>query len=139
MVNRTEDSLLGQFFKAQCDSPTRGDWVSLVKQDIKDLELDMTLDQIKACSKETFKDIVKKHVTTAAFKYLISLQKTHSKANMMQYRELNFQQYLDSEYHYMTNREKVFAFTARSHMLNLKCNFKLGKVDLKFHLGCFCS
>merc|ERR1711884_595932 len=26
--------------------------------------------------------------------------------------------------------------TARSQMLNLKCNFKLGKVDLKCSLGC---
>ena len=136
LLNQDEDSLLGEFFKAQCDSPTRGDWVSVVKQDIEDLELDMTFDQIKACSKEAFKDIVKKHVTTAAFKYLISIQKTHSKATMMEYRELNLQQYLDSECNHMTNREKIFAFTARSHMLNLKCNFKIGKVDLKCSLGC---
>ena len=36
----------------------------------------------------------------------------------------------------MTNKEKVFAFTARSHMLNVKCNFKYGKDDLKCRLGC---
>ena len=108
----------------------------MVKQDIEDLELDMKFDQIKLCSKEVFKDIVKKHVKAAAFKYLISLQKTHSKATMMQYGELNLQQYLDSDCNPMTNKEKIFAFTARSHMLNVKCNFKLGKEDLKCSLGC---
>ena len=36
----------------------------------------------------------------------------------------------------MTNKEKSFAFAARSHMLDIKCNFKLGKVDLKCSLGC---
>ena len=36
----------------------------------------------------------------------------------------------------MTNKEKIFAFTARSHMLDLKGNFKLGKVDLRCSLGC---
>ena len=53
------------------------------------------------------------------FKYLKSLQKTHTKAKMMQYSELNLQQYLDSDCNPMTNKEKLFAFTARSHMLDL--------------------
>ena len=96
----------------------------------------MTLEQIKNCSKEAFKDTVKKHVNATAFKYLINLQKTHTKAKEMQYGDLNLQQYLDSESNPMTNKEKIFAFTSRAHMLDLKCNFKLGKVDLKCSLGC---
>ena len=88
LLNQDEDSLLGEFFKAQCDSPTKGDWVSGVTQDIKDLELNMTFDQIKDCSKEAFKDTVKKHVNAAGLKYLLNLQKTHTKAKMMQYGEL---------------------------------------------------
>ena len=35
----------------------------------------------------------------------------------------------------MTNKEKSFAFAARSQMLDVKCNFKLGKPDLKCSLG----
>ena len=57
LLNQDEDSLLGEFFEAQCNSPTKGDWVSVLKRDIKDLELNMTLDQIKDCSKDAFKDI----------------------------------------------------------------------------------
>ena len=36
----------------------------------------------------------------------------------------------------MTNKEKSFAFTARAQMLEVKCNFKSGKSDLKCSLGC---
>ena len=36
----------------------------------------------------------------------------------------------------MTNNEKAFAFSARAQMLEVKCNFKLGKPDLKCSLGC---
>ena len=36
----------------------------------------------------------------------------------------------------MTNKEKSFAFAARSQMLDVKCNFKFGKLDLKCSLGC---
>ena len=86
--------------------------------------------------KEAFKDMVKKHVNAAGFKHLVNLQKTHTKAKKMQYGDLNLQQYLESEGNPMTNREKTFAFTARAHMLDLKCNFKFGKDDLKCSLGC---
>ena len=36
----------------------------------------------------------------------------------------------------MSNKEKSFAFTARAQMLEVKCNFKFEKSDLKCSLGC---
>ena len=136
LLNQDENSLLSEFFRAQCESPTTGDWVSSVKQDLVELDIDMTFDQIRSYSKDAFKIIVKKHVKAAAFKMLISLQQTHSKAQITKYSELDLQTYLGSEKNFMTNKEKAFAFTARSHMLNVKCNFKFGKADLKCRFGC---
>ena len=96
----------------------------------------MDFNQIKACSKEAFKDIVKKHVKIAAFKMLTSIQKTHSKSKSLSYHELTMQKYLSSEGNFMTNKEKIFAFTARAHMLGLKGNFKEGKNNVNCSLGC---
>ena len=136
LLNQDKKNMLSQFFRAQCDSPTRGDWVSSVQQDLKDLELDMDFDQIEACTKETFKEQVKKHIKVAAFKMLINIQKTHIKSRSMEYNELVMQKYLCSENNFMTNKEKRFAFTARAHMLKLKGNFKEGKTDIKCSFGC---
>ena len=36
----------------------------------------------------------------------------------------------------MTKKEKSFAFCARSQMLEVKNNFKVGKYDLNCSLGC---
>ena len=36
----------------------------------------------------------------------------------------------------MTKKEKIFAFTARANMLDVKGNFKLGKKDINCRLGC---
>ena len=36
----------------------------------------------------------------------------------------------------MTNKEKAFAFAARSHMLDLRGNFKYGKANINCSLGC---
>ena len=136
LLNQNEDSMLGQFFRAQCDSPTRGDWVSSVQQDMHDLELEMTFDQIKAYSQEAFKDIVRKHVRISALTMLTQIQQTHSKSKKMQYNDLKMQNYLSSENKVMTIKEKVFAFTARAHMLELKGNFKAGKTNINCSLGC---
>ena len=136
LLNQDKSSLLSQFFHAQCDSPTRGDWVSSVKQDLKDLELDMDFDQIEACTKDAFKEKVKKHIKVAAFRMLTKIQQSHSKSRSLGYNELAMQKYLCSDNNFMTNKEKIFAFTARAHMLNLKGNFKEGKKDINCSLGC---
>ena len=83
LLNLNEDSLLSQFFQAQCDSPTKGDWVSSVYQDLEDLGLKLNFDQIKTCSKEAFKDIVKKNIKIAAWKMLTNMQiKDTAKQNL---------------------------------------------------------
>ena len=46
------------------------------------------------------------------------------------------QRYLSSEESLMTNKEKIFALTARAYMLELKGNFKTGKKDKNYSIGC---
>ena len=116
-------------YPAQCDKPVKGDWVTTVQIDIKDLEIEMTFEQIKAVSKDEFKSQVKKIVKRKALEYLQNLQQTHSKAQPLKYAKLGLQDYLKPESD-MTIREKTFTFAARSRMLDLKCNFKVGKKDL---------
>ena len=53
----------------------------------------------------------------------------------MDYNELKMQEYLLPD-NGMTNKEKSFAFSARAQVLDVKCNFKFGKSDLKCSLGC---
>ena len=128
ILNDKEESLLSNIFRAQCDNPVKGDWVTTVQNDLKELELYIRFEQIKAFTKDEFRIKVKKLVRRKSFEYLQNLQ--HSKAMPLKYAELSLQDYLkpDSD---MTRREKTFTFAARSRMLELKCNFKDGKKDLK--------
>ena len=130
ILNEEEGSLIGIFFTAQCENPTKKDWVSSVKEDLKNLEIEMKFEDIKKVSKDTFMHIVKEHVKEAAFKYLTKIQSTHTKAENIKFKTLELQDYLKSESD-MTINEKSFAFAARSRMIDVKCNFKFGKADLK--------
>ena len=116
-------------FQAQCDNPVDGDWVTTVKDDLKNIDLDLNFSSIKQMSKSAFKKLVRSKVRAAALKYLTEIQATHSKAKHMQYKSLKLQNYLRSGN--MTIQDKCFTFAARSHMLQIKCNFKNGISDIK--------
>ena len=75
-----------------------------------------------------FKNLVKDQVKIKAFQYLTSLQETHSKSKELRYSELQLQYYLRPGNN-LTIIEKAFIFSARSRMIDIKCNFKLGRTD----------
>ena len=97
--------------------------------DLQELNINLSFEQIKLTSKSSFKEIVKKQVKIKSFEYLIKLKENHSKAKNLQYTELNMQEYLKSGSN-MTIRDKCFIFTARTRMLDLKANFKAGRNDI---------
>ena len=127
--------MLYKFFQAQVSNPIKNDWASSVKKDLEDLDIEMTFDQVKSMSKDAFKELVKRQVKIKALEFLKNIQSTHSKSSNLSYTEITLQEYLKPE-NSMTNKEKAFAFAARSHMIDVKRNFKSGKENLNCSLGC---
>ena len=67
ILNEDEDSLIHKFFTAQCRNPVKGDWVMTVKEYLSDLDINMTFEQMKSMSKQSYKNMVKEKVRTASF------------------------------------------------------------------------
>ena len=107
-----------------------GDWVETVKEDLSDINLNMNFTDITKMSQDNFKKLVKNKVKTAAFKYLTELQATKSKSKHITYKSLELQSYLKPG-NSMTIQDKSFMFQARSRMLQVKGNFKIGLSDIK--------
>ena len=118
-----------QKLNAQLSSPSKGDWVLTVQEDIVTLELSMDLEGITAISQSRFKSVVRHHVNHA-FEYLQSLQATHSKLKVLKYSALKLQSYLQPGTEKLTIQEKQFAFRARTRTLDLLGNFKTGKQNI---------
>ena len=79
-----------------------------MKQDLAELEISMSFEEIEGISKDAFKVIVKKNVKKATLEYLKKLQQTHSKAKNLTYDELDLQLYLKSGTSKMTIKENSF-------------------------------
>ena len=129
ILNENDDTLINQFFMAQLNNPVKDDWVSRVKQDLHDLELNLQFDEIKSKSKNEFKGIVRSKVYLKAFEYLKSIQQTKTKSKNITYKELDLLEYLKPQCK-LTIQEKSFTFATRTNMLDLKTNSKVGQTDL---------
>ena len=101
-----------------------------VEMDKKDLKLSLTFDQIRMIPKEQFNKIVKEKVKMKSFELLTNIQATHSKTKNIVYKKLCLQTYLGPDSS-LSIKEKSMLFAARSRMLDVKANFKVGKTDLR--------
>ena len=85
---------------AQLRNLTKGDWVTSVMEEMKELELGLHLDDIKNMTKNSFRKFVKEKVQQKALEYLISKKETHisenAKGKYLKYEKLNIQGYLSS-------------------------------------------
>ena len=91
LATRSPSEMLYKFFAVQWKYPTRGDWTETVKKDLVDLQIDLTLEQIKGLKKERFAEIVKGQVKKVAFAEMMAKKETLSKLNGLSYNELKIQ------------------------------------------------
>ena len=80
-------------------------------------------------SENELKSRLKTAVNGEAFKYLSELQQDKSKIKDLKYSGLEMQPYLRAGRN-TTIQEKCQIFKARTRMLDLRANFKVGQVDL---------
>ena len=124
LLNESEEALIHQFLISQWKSPVKGDWCTLVQKDLEDLDIELSLEEIRNTPKEELKIFLSEIVKEKAFQYLMEKKELHSKMKNLKYERLELQKYLkpDSQ---LTKTEINFTIAARGNMLRrLKQNFK---------------
>ena len=117
-----EGEMLYKVFYAQWKYPVKNDWTITVKQDLKDLKIDLSLDEIKRKTNWSFKKLVKVKTKEFALDYLLKLKERHSKMNSLEYQELKIQNYLKDENISVKEAQNIFKY--RTRVANFKENFK---------------
>ena len=57
ILNQEQDSLIYKMFHLKLQNPSKGDWVSSCKENLQQLEIDFSFDEIKAMSVNKFKTL----------------------------------------------------------------------------------
>ena len=129
ILKENKESLLYKFFEAQSKHPQKGDWVLQIKEDLKDVELNLTFSEIKCMSDFSFNTRVKKAIMKSAFKYLIAKKnRPGSKGSILKYDELKLQSYFLPNN--MTIKQCNLLFSLRARMVSVRCNYKQSYNDL---------
>jgi hypothetical protein len=127
ILQENPNSLISRFLSLQFKNPTRGDWASSCLQDLKDLQIEMSLDEIKKIPKTKFSGIIQKAIQKRAFEYLISKQ--GSKGQEIRYTELKMAEYLLPSCEKITIEEQRNIFSIRNRMVAIPSNFPKNKKE----------
>ena len=84
--------MLYRFFKLQEEQSSKGDWVSTVLEDLRELRIEKSKDEMKQMSQYQFSNLLKLSGKENALKYLIGKQKT--KGSEIKYSNLKMSEYL---------------------------------------------
>ena len=73
--------------------PPTGDWFTIVRKDMEELELDLYIGKISGLNQNNFKNIGGKHIRETAFNNLIDKKQQHMKMEDIHYNDPKIQTY----------------------------------------------
>ena len=125
ILQQSDDSSLSKFLKLQMEFPTRGDWASRVKQDLQELEVKESFEEIKLMTKNKFSQILKCKARIKAFEYLTNKQGTKGKDII--YSTIEMSEYLLPINRKLTLEQKRRQFAIRNKMIDIPAHFPKSK------------
>ena len=117
-------------YEAQKLDPKQGDFVQLVKTDLKLANITITEEEIQNMDKINFQTLVKSEIKNAAFSYLLELQQSHSKYRDVKHTTLKMQPYMCDQTMSPEDISLLFALRTKS-VRNIRADFnKMFNSDL---------
>ena len=126
LVRQNEGEMLNKVFTAQWKHPVKDDWTTQVQKDLEDLDIGLSLEEIKKKSECSFKRLVKIKRKEYTLDYLLNIKQRHSKMENLEYTELKLQNYLTDDEISVEEAKNLYRF--RTRVAKFKENFKNGYV-----------
>ena len=92
MINQNKQLMLNQFLEAQKATHARGDWVQVLKTNMKFIELNISDDEWRQMKKTKLKSILKLKIRNKSLQYLLRMRK--NKGKEIEYNTLEMSHYL---------------------------------------------
>ena len=111
ILHEKQDSMIYRFLEAQMQNPTAKDWVTTLRKDLDELNLNVTFAEIKAMKKGSFKTMLRKSIEEKALEYLDGGKSSHSKVMNLKHEVLQMQMYLMPSKTKISKEEKQLIFS----------------------------
>ena len=134
IVDQEEKSLILKFFNLQVKNPSKFDWASTCLTDLKEMDIHLTLSDIKGMSESRYKDLIRRKCREYAFKYLMN--KRGSKGSEINVTKIRMAEYLLPNNN-LTIKEQRTIFSIRNRMVSdIPANFSSSKENTE---KCICG
>ena len=117
-----KNEMLYKVFMTQWKFPVKDDWTDMVKQDLKDLKIGLSLEEIRGKTELSFKNLIKIKTKEYTLEFLLKMKQKHSKMMNLDYKELKIQNYFKDENISVKEAQNLFKF--RTRVAKFKENFK---------------
>ena len=114
--------MLSRVIKAQWKFPGKNDWTTQVQKDLEDLDVTMSLEEMKEKSEYSFKRLVKIKMKEYTLDYLMEIKEKHTKMDNLFYTEIKLQNYLNNDKISVKEAKNLYRFRTRVAKFNE--NFK---------------
>ena len=121
ILEENEESILLKSLQLQLEHPNRGDWGSTCLNDLKELEINLNLQEIRTISKSRFTNILKEKTRKNALAYLTGKQ--GKKGKEIIYSKLEMSEYLQPTNQVLAIEQKREMFATRNRMIDIPNNF----------------
>ena len=121
VLHKDEDELLHRFMSAQKIWTGRTDWITQVRKNMTDIELNLTDEQISKMSSDEYKRQIKSKIQIFAIKYIKKLQHSHSKTRELVLDGFSPAKYLVSPF--LSKEQVQLLYKLRNYMTDVKQNF----------------
>ena len=121
LLKTSEEEMLFKVYKAQLSDPVKHDWTVQVQQDLKDLKIELSFEEMQHKSIEAFKNYIKKKAIEYEYLRLMRLKQQHTKMDNLRYTKLEMQPYLKVKNISSIGGQTVFRY--RTHMANYRQNY----------------
>ena len=119
-------NILQKMFCLQMEKPTRGDWASTCIDDLRQLGITESLDEIQKMTKTKFNKILKIKSKESALRYLN--EKKGKKGKEISYHNIEMAEYL-LPYNKMSISQKRKIFEIRNKMVDIPDNFSSDSIE----------
>ena len=120
ILDQEEESTIYKMFNLQLQHPTKGDWASTTSNDMKHLNINLSMDDVKKMSLNKFKSLIKVKCQEGAYNYLMN--KRGSKGSEVIYPRVEMSEYFlpNNE---LSIEDKRKLFSIRNKMYQISSNF----------------
>jgi hypothetical protein len=132
ILHEEEESLLKKVFNLQLKDKSRGDWAMTVLEDLKELRITETFEEIKLLNVDKFRNILKVRIKENALRYLTGKQR--SKGKEMVYTDIEMAEYLQPSSP-LTISQKQTMFAVKNRMIEISENFPGKNIEDICHCG----